>query len=588
MTGERVERRLAAILAADVVGYTRLVSADEADALSRLSKLRRDVIEPNIAGHSGRLFKVMGDGFLAEFASAVQAVSCALAIQTETEAAASGFDDAQKIRLRIGIHVGDVMVEGEDLMGDGINIAARLESIAAAGGISVSRAVHDQVRDRVKITFDDKGEVALKNIARPVQVFAVAGAMSAALVKAAPSALALPDKPSIAVLPFQNMSGDPEQEYFADGMVEDIITALTRFKSLFVIARNSSFTYKGNAVDIKQVGRELGVRYVLEGSVRKAGGRVRITGQLIEAATGAHIWADRIDGALEGVFELQDEVTQRVVGAIEPSITQAEIARAKVKSTSNLDAYDLYLKALSVHYSQTRTDVDEAIRLLEHAITLDPGYAWAKAFAAYVHVLRGAQGWATPEDAARAKALAREAIQSSRDEPNTIGYAAHALAWLTHEYDFSLAVMDRAIHLNPNSFNILMRSGWLRTWVADVDPAIDHFLRSIRLNPVDPQLGFAYGGLAYAYIIKGDYKKALEYARRTAHEMPRYLTSWVTVAIAAASLGNRQEAHEAKQRILEIMPGYSLATRFAMTVFRDQWVVERVMHGLRLAGLPED
>jgi adenylate cyclase len=409
------------------VGYTRLVSADEADALSRLSKLRRDVIEPNIAGHSGRLFKVMGDGFLAEFASAVQAVSCALAIQTETEAAASGFDDAQKIRLRIGIHVGDVMVEGEDLMGDGINIAARLESIAAAGGISVSRAVHDQVRDRVKITFDDKGEVALKNIARPVQVFAVAGAMSAALVKAAPSALALPDKPSIAVLPFQNMSGDPEQEYFADGMVEDIITALTRFKSLFVIARNSSFTYKGKAVDIKQVGRELGVRYVLEGSVRKAGGRVRITGQLIEAATGAHIWADRIDGALEGVFELQDEVTQRVVGAIEPSITQAEIARAKVKSTSNLDAYDLYLKALSVHYSQTRTDVDEAIRLLEHAITLDPGYAWAKAFAAYVHVLRGAQGWATPEDAARAKALAREAIQSSRDEPNTIGYAAHAL-----------------------------------------------------------------------------------------------------------------------------------------------------------------
>jgi TolB-like protein len=279
LTGERVERRLAAILAADVVGYSRLVSADEADALSRLSTLRRDIIEPNIAGHSGRLFKIMGDGFLAEFASAVQAVSCAVAIQTETEAAASGFDDAQKMRLRIGIHVGDVMVDGEDLMGDGINIAARLEGIAAAGGISISRAVHDQVRDRIKITFEDRGEVSLKNIARPVQVFAVAGANSAVSVKATPPALALPNKPSIAVLPFQNMSGDPQQEYFADGMVEDIITALSRFKWLFVIARNSTFTYKGRSVDIRQVGRELGVRYVLEGSVRRATDRVRITAQ---------------------------------------------------------------------------------------------------------------------------------------------------------------------------------------------------------------------------------------------------------------------------------------------------------------------
>ena len=340
-----------------------------------------------------------------------------------------------------------------------------------------------------------------------------------------PSRLLLPDHPSIAVLPFQNMSGDPEQEYFADGIVEDIITALSRFKSLFVIARNSSFTYKGKAVDIRQVGRELGVRYVLEGSVRKGGGHVRITGQLIEAATGAHLWADKIDGVLADVFDLQDEITQRVVGAIEPSITRAEINRVQVKSTSNLDAYDLYLKALSANYSQGQADLDEAVRLLEKAIVLDPDYAWAKAFVAFVHGQRNVHGWATPKDLARGTRLAREAIQSSRDEPHTIAYAAHALAWFTKEYDFSLAAMDRAIHLNSNSFNILIRSGWLRTWIADADQAIDHFQRSIRLSPIDPQVGFAYGGLAFAYIIKGDYQKALEYARRSAQEMPRWLTT---------------------------------------------------------------
>src|SRR5215213_7736723 len=322
--GERVERRLAAILAADVVGYSRLVSADEAGALTHLGKLRRDIIEPNIASHSGRLFKAMGDGFLAEFASAVQATSCAVAIQRETEAASSGFEEGKKMRLRIGIHVGDVVVEGDDLMGDGVNIAARLESVAVPGGISISRAVHDQVRDRIDTVFDDKGEIALKNITRPVQVFAFAGANSV-LVKTTPPALVLPDKPSIAVLPFQNMSGDPEQEYFADGMVEEIITALSRFKSLFVIARNSSFTYKGKAVDIKQVGRELGVRYVLEGSVRKAGNRVRTSGQLIEASSGTHVWAERFEGDLSDVFALQDRLTESVVTAIAPKMFQTEI-----------------------------------------------------------------------------------------------------------------------------------------------------------------------------------------------------------------------------------------------------------------------
>ena len=383
------------------------------------------------------------------------------------------------------------------------------------------------------------------------------------------------------------MSGDPEQEYFADGVVEDIITALSRFKSLFVIARNSTFTYKGKAVDMKQVGRELGVRYVLEGSVRKSGGRVRITGQLIEAATGAHLWADKIDGALQDVFELQDEVTARVIGAIEPSITEAEINRACVKPTSSLDAYDLYLKALSSHYSQTRRDFNEAVRLLEQAIALDPSYSWAKAFAAYVYTLRVNQGWSTPEERIRGLELAREALLSSRDDPNTIAFAAHVLAWLGHEHDTAIAAMDRAVQLNSNSFNILVRSGWLRTWTADADRAIEHFTRSIRLNPVDPLLGYAYGGLAYAYILKGEYELGLEHARRTAHEMPRWLAGWSGVACAAGYLGRQQDAHEATKRILEIVPHYSLAFRRSTSPWRDNHMEDKLDGGLRLAGIPE-
>ena len=353
-----MERRLTAILAADVVGYSRLVGADETGTLARLQALRRDTIEPNIARHSGRLFKIMGDGFLAEFASAVQAVTCAVAIQTETEEIAKAMDDSRSMRLRIGIHVGDVILDGDDLMGDGVNIAARLEGIAMPGGISISRAVHDQVRDRIKTAFDDKGEVALKNIARPVQVFAVAEVNNATAAKATAPALALPDKPSIAVLPFQNMSGDPEQNYFADGMVEDLIAALSAIKSLFVIARNSTFTFKDKVIDYKRIGRELGVQYLLEGSVRKVATRLRIAGQLVEAETGRHVWSGRFDGDLTDLFELQDRITQEVAGAIEPTIKSVETIKAKAKPTDSLSAYDHYLLALDQSFLWTQSSFE--------------------------------------------------------------------------------------------------------------------------------------------------------------------------------------------------------------------------------------
>src|SRR5712692_6055182 len=346
-------RRLAAVLAADVAGYSRLMGADEEGTLERLKALRRELVDPKIAEHKGRIVKTTGDGLLVEFASVVDAVRCAVAVQQAMPERNTSVGADSRIELRIGINLGDVIVEGDDLHGDGVNIAARIEALADAGGVFVSNTVHDHVRDRLPFVFEDLGEQQVKNIARPVRVYRVRNIGAKTPSAPAAAALALPDKPSIAVLPFANMSGDPEQEYFADGMVEEIITALSRIRWLFVIARNSSFAYKGKSPDLRQVGRELGVRYVLEGSVRKAGNRVRITGQLIDTTNGAHIWADRFDGALDDIFELQDQVASSVVGTIEPKVRQSEIERAARKPTANLTAYDLYLRALAQSYRFT-------------------------------------------------------------------------------------------------------------------------------------------------------------------------------------------------------------------------------------------
>ncbi len=368
-------RRLAAILAADVAGYSRLMGADEEGTLERLKALRRELLDPKIAEHKGRIVKTTGDGLLVEFASVVDAVRCAVEVQQAMPERDTGVAADNRIELRIGINLGDMIVGGDDLYGDGINIAARIEALTDAGGVFVSNTVHDHVRDRLPFVFEDLGEQQVKNIARPVRVYRIPIADMAA---AKPS-LALPDKPSLAVLPFQNLSGDREQEYFVDGVVEEIITAISRLPWLFVIARNSSFAYKGKSPDLRQVGRELGVRYVLEGSVRKAGNRVRITAQLIETTTGAHIWADRFDGALDDIFELQDQVASSVVGAIEPKLRQSEIERAGRKPTANLDAWDLYLRALALRYKYTEESICEAIALLKRALAIDPSYEPAAA-----------------------------------------------------------------------------------------------------------------------------------------------------------------------------------------------------------------
>ena len=589
MTDARVERRLAAILAADVVGFSALMERDEEGTYARVGRLRREIIEPRLSDHQGRLIKTTGDGFLAEFASPIAALRCALAIQGSS----SNAPDA--LRLRIGLNLGDVIIEeGGDVYGEGVNVAARLEALADANGILISDKIHREVEGKVEATFEDRGEQQVKNISKPVHIYAVrlAGAASTSAA-AIPSQLdlgkplPLPDKPSIAVLPFQNMSGDPEQEYFADGIVEDIITALSRVKWFFVIARNSSFTYKGRAVDVRQVGRELGVRYVLEGSIRKSGNRVRITGQLIEAATGNHVWADRFEGSLEDVFELQDRITETVVGAIEPSLTMAEIRRSRVKPTGSLDAYDLYLRALSHYYAQTRESLDEVIRLLDKAIALDPDYVFAKAFAAITHAVRKNQSFATADESAAGVRLAREALLSSQDEPLTIAFAAHALGELTREFDVARAALDRAIYLNPNSAQILMISALQRIWVSDADRAIDEMSRSLRLNPVGPDLGFAFGGLALAFVIKGDYEKGLDYARRTTREMPRLMFGWRSLVVASVKTDRLQEAQEAVRRILLLSQNHSIAQARRALPFRDEWVCDMILDGLRKAGLPE-
>src|SRR2546429_7530918 len=429
LSREHVERRLAAIPAADVAGSCRLIGIDEEGTLAQLKALRKTLFDPKVTDHRGRIVKNTGDGALIEFASVVDAVRCAVEVQRGVAEQNTDVPQDKRIEFRIGIHLGDIIIADDDIFGDGVNIAVRLEGIAEPGGICISDDAHRQVRGKVESTLEDMGSQSLKNIAEPMRAWRVriGPSSSPAMLTKPPTEtalpLALPHKPSIAVLPFTNISVDPEQDYFADGMVEEIITALSHFRQLFVIARNSSFTYKGRAVDVKQVGRELGVRYVLEGSVRKAANRVRITGQLVDTATGAHLWAERFDGGLGDIFHLQDQVTESVVGAIAPAVEKAEIERAKRKPTDSLDAYALYLRGLATFYQFASRQVnDEALRLFNSAIELDPDFASAYGRAAVCYVLAKGSGWisVTANEIAEVKRLAQRAVWLGTADPVTL------------------------------------------------------------------------------------------------------------------------------------------------------------------------
>ena len=584
MSDGRVERRLAAILAADVVGYSRLMGQDEAGTLARLRALRCDLIDLRIADHKGRIVKTTGDGILIEFSSVVEAVACAASVQREMLQHNLVIPQDQRIEFRIGINSGDVIVEGDDIHGDGINIAARLEALAEPGGICISGIVHDQVYGRLAVMFDDTGDQNLKNIARPVRVYS----LRTGLIEVSPTAtptLSLPDKPSLAVLPFQNMSGDPEQEYFADGVVDDIITALSRVGWFFVIARNSSFTYKGKSVDIKQVSRELGVRYVLEGSMRKAANRVRITGQLIEAETGRHIWSDRFDGALEDVFDLQDRITESVVGAILPSVQRAEIVRAHAKPTENLDAYDLYLRAVDRTVRASRDGTAQAVSLLRRAIATDRNYALAKSYLSFVFVYRSTLRFDEPGEWEEAVALAADAIETARDDADTLRLAGHALSHF-RQWERGKVALDRAVRLNPNSAQVLNSAGWGSLHRCEPDPAIDFFHRAIRLSPLDPEMATMLWGLAVADLMNGKNEEALSLLDQAIHESPNNIAVYRAQILALVRLGRAEAARDAVQKILTLSPADRISAQRGGP-YRDAAFAQEMAEALRLAGLPE-
>jgi TolB-like protein/class 3 adenylate cyclase len=591
MSNDRVERRLAAVLAADVAGYSRLMGRDEEGTLARLKAVRKTLVDPKIAARRGRIVKTTGDGILVEFPSIVDAVCCAVEVQRAMIERNAEVPRESRIEFRMGVNLGDVITDGDDIHGDGVNIAARLETLAEPGGICVSQTVVNHVRGKVPFDAKDAGEQVLKNIARPVHVFHIVIDLNHQDVasKVTIATLALPDKPSIAVLPFQNISGDPEQEYFADGVVEDIITALSRFSELFVIARNSSFTYKGRAVDVKQVGRELGVRYVLEGSVRKAGNRARITGQLIDAATNAHLWADHFDGRLDDIFDLQDEITVSVVGAIAPKLQQAEIERAKRKPTENLDAYDYYLRGLASAHQLTKEAISEALRLFYKAIELDPDFGSAHAMAVWCYNRRKADGWTTDPVAETAETarLARRVGQVGKDDAIALCFGGGGLAYVVGALDDGIAMIDRALELNPNLAAAWNHSGWMRAFRGEPEEAISRLARAIRLSPLDSIMFNMQCGMALAHLLAGHYDEASSWAKRALRERADYVSAIRILAASSALAGRTDEAHAAIAWLLRLEPGYRISDLEDRVPLRRSQDLARFADGLRKAGLAD-
>ena len=585
-----VSRKLVAVFAADVEGYSRLMGADEVGTLKGLTE-RRAILDSIIGEHRGRIANTAGDSILAEFGSAVDAVQCAVEAQTALAEVNTGVPPDKQIHFRIGIHIGDVMVRAGDLFGDGVNIAARLQTLANPGAVCISGATYDQVHKVLPMTFVDLGVQQVKNIQEPIRAYQVGPTSerreaAPARVAEAESPPPLPEKPSIAVLPFQNMSGDPDQEYFADGMVEEITTALSRFKWLFVIARNSSFAFKGKAVDVKEVGRRLGVRYVLEGSVRKASGKVRITGQLIDAVTGAHIWADRFERDMADVFALQDEVTVAVVSAIQPKLLQTEIAMATRRRPENLTAYDYYLRAMPQFYLATREGVAETIRLAHRALELDPGFGRAAALAGNCRMQNVLWGYAVDPQFDRKEAvrLSRLALSIDDGDPDTLARAGIISAFIVGDCEREIELVDRAVALNPNLFYAWHARGQVYRIAGLLEEAVGSFERAIRVSPVDPLLYWTFVAMGYALIELRRFEEAIVAGKKAQRQNPSYARAYCCLACAFAHLGRDVEAREAAVHLLETDPGFTISAFLARG---GQSKSKLVIEGLRKAGLPE-
>lgn len=583
----RIERRLAAIFAADVEGYSRLMSRDEVATLRALTA-RRETMDGLIARYRGRIANTAGDSVLAEFPSVVDAVACAVEIQEALARANEAPAADPDIRFRIGIHVGDVMVREGDLFGEGVNIAARLQTIAEPGGICISGDVHKHVRKMLPLAYTDLGLQNVKNIPEPIQAIAVRSGAAAPGSNSVPvlEALPLPERPSIAVLPFTNMSGDTEQEYFVDGIVEEIIAALSRVRSFFVVARNSTFTYKGRAVDVRQVSRELGVRYVLEGSLRRSGRRIRVTAQLIDGTDGSHIWADHYDGEIEDIFDVQDRVTEAIVGAIQPSIRSSEIERARRKRPDSLDAYDCVMRAMPIAWSNDPEMAAQGLALLEKAMALDPAYALAKSLASWCYAQRVAylRSSDPARDRARGLELAEAAARLDSNDPlvlTTLG-GAYTLA---RRLDIASVLIEKALQLDPNLAWAWHRSGWLHVYLDQADIAIEHFQRSLRLSPVDPTRFNLLIGIGAAHFSAARYEQAVEWVERGLREQPRAIWAHRILAAACAQAGQLERARSSVRSLLQAYPDLIVSKLLDIIPASPEYL-QRFAEGLRRAGLP--
>ena len=581
----RVERRLAAILAADVVGYSRLMGADERGTLERLKRHRREVIEPKLVEHRGRLIKLMGDGALVEFASVVDAVQCAAEIQQAMAERNRALPEAERIAFRIGVNLGDVIVEGDDIYGDGVNIAARLESLAEPGGVCISAKVHDEVRDRLELGFEDLGEQEVKNITRPVRVYKVVLSPVASEPVAPAQVPSLPDKPSIVVLSFENMSQDPEQEYFADGIAEDIITDLSKISGLFVIARNSAFTYKGKAANLQDVSRELGVRYVLEGSVRKAGKRVRITAQLIDGTSGGHVWAERYDRELTDIFEVQDEVTGEIVAALKLHLTPDERRRVESRGTSSLEAHDRFLRGRQLFWQLSREAVAQAQTLFEEAAALDASFCLAHAYLAFTHAQQAVNRWsADPEGSLeRAQELVDRALTLDPTEAEAHYVQGIVHLWQQKDADQAIADAERAIALDPNFARGYGSLGAALHYAGRSEEALEHLATMARLDPHHPPSYQHF--VAQSLFALGHFEQAIATLEARLARQPHSDVSRVLLAACYGHLGRAVDARAAWQEALRVNPGYSIEHRRQILPYKNPADFERVVEGLRKAGI---
>lgn len=582
-----LSRRLAAVLCADVAGYSALVGADESGTVAALKGHQTAVLQL-LQRHGGRVVDLAGDGIVAEFSSTVSAVEAAVAMQALMAERNTDVPPNKRLIFRVGVNQGDVVHDDAHIYGDGINVAARLQQIGEPGGVYVSGKVFEEVRDRMKTGFRDLGERELKNIARPVRVFEVVTGTGRS-TRSPEFGPVTPRRPTVAVLPFDNMGGDSEQEYFADGVVEDIITALSRFRDFAVIARNSSFVYKGRAVDVRQVGRELGVRYVLEGSVRRARDRLRITAQLVDATTGAHLWADKFDGKLDDVFEFQDQITLKVASVAEPTIRWAEIERSRRERPDSVEAYDLYLRALPMHLSQTRDANAEAIKLLLKAIELEPNNPTFLVYAGNAMLHRSTMGWPAigTDDTALGIELVERALANARDDAVALSLSSMMLIHNLRDYDRGLVLTQRAVETNPNNLTVMIFAGITHLHLGNVDDAIAFSEHAIRLSPSLDGAHWPLTAISHAQMIKGNYEEALVWAKRSVSANPSFVcTYWMLVA-ANAHLGRMDEAKRHLTTLKRLSPGVTIAQVWAAQPQKDPSRVAAILDGLRLAGVAE-